>query len=264
MDAETLQALADRLPRAPVDLAVIVESLPQMLDGMLLTLELTAVALAIGFAASLGLVMLRLSRNPLLWMPVYGFVFFFRGTPLLVQIFLIYYGSGQFRFELMEVGLWAWFRDAYFCAVLTLTLNTAAYTTEILRGAIRAVPHGEVEAARACGMSGALLYRRIILPKAFRFALPAYSNEVVFLFQATSLVSIITLMDLTGVARTLVSKTFDVYEIYITAGLLYLVVTYGILGLFRWVEHRWSGHLREPPGVGKRPPDPLAGIATPT
>ncbi|MEX0760673.1 MAG: ABC transporter permease subunit, partial [Tistlia sp.] len=172
MDAETLQALADRLPRAPVDLAVIVESLPQMLDGMLLTLELTAVALAIGFAASLGLVMLRLSRNPLLWMPVYGFVFFFRGTPLLVQIFLIYYGSGQFRFELMEVGLWAWFRDAYFCAVLTLTLNTAAYTTEILRGAIRAVPHGEVEAARACGMSGALLYRRIILPKAFRFALP--------------------------------------------------------------------------------------------
>lgn len=258
-----LQALADSLPRSPVDLAVIVESLPEMLDGLLLTVELTALSLAIGFAASIGLAMLRLSRNPLLWMPVYGFVFFFRGTPLLVQIFLIYYGSGQFRFELMEVGLWAWFRDAYFCAVLTLTLNTAAYTTEILRGAIRAVPHGEVEAARACGMSGALLYRRIVLPKAFRYALPAYSNEVVFLFQATSLVSIITLMDLTGVARTLVSKTFDVYEIYITAGLLYLAVTYGILGLFRHVEHRWSGHLRARPDEQRKRRGPFAGIATP-
>lgn len=258
-----LQGLADSLPRSPVDLAVIVESLPQMLDGLVLTVELTLLSLAIGFAASIGLAMLRLSRNPLLWMPVYGFVFFFRGTPLLVQIFLIYYGSGQFRLELTEVGLWAWFRDAYFCAVLTLTLNTAAYTTEILRGAIRAVPHGEVEAARACGMSGALLYRRIILPKAFRYALPAYSNEVVFLFQATSLVSIITLMDLTGVARTLVSKTFDVYEIYITAGLLYLAVTYAILGLFRHVEHRWSGHLRARPDEPKKRRGALAGIATP-
>ncbi len=257
------QALAEGLPRRPVDLAVIVESLPQMLDGLLLTLELTLLSLAIGFAASIGLALLRIQRNPLLWMPVYGFVFFFRGTPLLVQIFLVYYGSGQFRFELMDLGLWTWFRDAYFCAVFTLTLNTAAYTTEILRGAIRAVPYGEVEAARACGMSGALLYRRIILPKAFRFALPAYSNEVVFLFQATSLVSIITLMDLTGVARTLVSQTFDVYEIYITAGLLYLAVTYAILGLFRRVEDRWSGHLRDPRETPPKRRGPLAGIATP-
>ncbi|SMF11718.1 octopine/nopaline transport system permease protein/arginine/ornithine transport system permease protein [Tistlia consotensis] len=257
------QALAEALPKSPVDLAVIVESLPQMLQGMQLTVELTLISLAIGFSCSIGLAMLRLSRHPVLWMPVYGFVFFFRGTPLLVQIFLIYYGSGQFRFQLMDLGLWVYFRDAYFCAVLTLTLNTAAYTTEILRGAIRAVPHGEIEAARACGMSGSLLYRRIILPKAFRYALPAYSNEVVFLFQATSLVSIITLMDLTGVARTLVSKTFDVYEIFITAGLLYLAVTYAILGLFRRVEHRWSGHLRDRPDEAKRLRGPLAGIATP-
>ena len=257
-----LEALAASLPTRPVDLAVIVTSMPQMLDGLLLTVELTVVSLTLGFLASLGLTLMRISRNALLWMPVYGFVFFFRGTPLLVQIFLIYYGSGQFRFELMEVGLWSYFREAYFCAILTLTLNTAAYTTEILRGAIRSVPHGEVEAARACGMSGALLYRRIILPKAFRFALPAYSNEVVFLFQATSLVSIITLMDLTGVARTLVSSTFDVYEIYITAGLLYLIVTYAILGLFRRVEHRWSGHLRRPDSPSARR-NPLAGIVTP-
>ena len=124
-------------------------------------------------------------------------------------------------------------------------LNTGAYSAEIFRGAIQAVPHGEVEAARACGMSGWLLYRRIILPKAMRLALPAYSNEVIQLFQSTSLVSIITLMDLTGVARTIVARTFDVYEIYITAGLLYLAVTYGVLWVFRLVEHRLSGHLRE-------------------
>ena len=160
---------------------------------------------------------MRLSKNFLVRAPVYGFIFYFRGTPLLVQLFLVYYGSGQFRPELEALGLWTFFREAYFCAVFTLTLNTAAYTAEILRGAIQAVPYGEIEAARAMGMSRSLLYRRIILPKAFRIALPAYSNEVVFLFQATSLVSIITLLDLTGVARVLVARTFAVYELYIAA-----------------------------------------------
>ncbi len=166
-----------------------------------------------------------------------------------MQIFLIYYGSGQFRPLLEDLGLWTLFREPYFCAVLTLTLNTAAYTAEILRGGIMAVPHGEIEAARACGMSGPLLYRRIILPKAFRIALPAYSNEVVFLFQATSLVSIITLLDLTGIARIIVARSFAVYEIYITAGIIYLIITYGILWIFKRVEFSVSGHLRERPGA---------------
>ena len=124
---------------------------------------------------------MRLSPNPLLWMPVYGYILYFRGTPLLVQLFLVYYGSGQFRPFLDSIGLWVLFREAYFCAVLTLTLNTAAYTAEILRGAIQGVPRGDIEAARAVGYSGILLYRRIVLPKAFRIALPAYTNEVVFL-----------------------------------------------------------------------------------
>ena len=174
-----------------------------------------------------------------------AYVFYFRGTPLLVQIFLIYYGSGQFRVFFESVGLWTFFREPYFCAVLSLTLNTAAYTAYILRGAIQNVPFGEVEAARACGMSRGLLYRRIILPNAFRMALPAYTNEVIFLFQSTSLVSIITLLDLTGVARIIVARSFAVYEIYITAGVLYLVVTYAMLYGFRKLEHWWSGHMRE-------------------
>lgn len=229
-----------------MNLPLVIDSLPQLLGGLLVTLEITALALVLGLAAAVPLALMRVARNPLIRAPVYGFIFYFRGTPLLVQLFLIYYGSGQFRTELEALGLWIWFREAYFCAVLTLTLNTAAYTAEILRGAIQAVPHGEIEAGRAMGMSRRLLYRRIILPKAFRIALPAYSNEVIFLFQATSLVSIITLLDLTGVARVLVARTFAVYELYIAAGLLYLACTYFILWVFRRVEHRLSAHLRRP------------------
>lgn len=218
--------------------------LPQMLDGTVVTVEITAVSVVIGLALAVPLALLRVSKNPLLWAPAYVYILYFRGTPLLVQIFLIYFGSGQFVPELKALGLWGLFREAWFCAVLSLTLNTAGYTAEILRGAIRAVPHGEVEAARACGMSHWLLYRRIILPKAFRLALPAYSNEVVFLFQATSLVSIISLMDLTGVARVAAARSFAIYEIYITAGLIYLSITYAILFVFKKVEFSWSGHLR--------------------
>ena len=230
-----------------MDYQVIIDNFPRLLDGLWLTIEITAISLVLGAVLAVPLALMRVAKNPLIWMPTYGFIFFFRGTPLLVQIFLIYYGSGQFRPFLQEVGLWIFFREAYFCALLTLTLNTAAYTAEIFRGAIQAVAHGEVEAARACGMSGWLLYRRIVLPKAFRMALPAYSNEVVFLFQSTSLVSIITLMDLTGIARVVVARTFDVYEIYITAGLIYLTITYGILGVFRSTEYLLSGHLRDRP-----------------
>ena len=163
-------------------------------------------------------------------------MFYFRGTPLLVQIFLIYYGSGQFVPELRAVGLWQFFREPYFCAILTLTLNTGAYTAEILRGAIRAVPYGEVEAGRAFGMTRALILRRVILPKAFRLALPAYTNEVIFLFQATSLVSIITIMDLTGVGRVIIAETFRTFEVWIFVGLCYLVMSYGILYVFK----HWS------------------------
>ncbi|MBC8267919.1 MAG: ABC transporter permease [Rhodospirillaceae bacterium] len=227
-----------------MDFQIIIDSLPAMIGGMGLTIQLTGLSLLIGLAGAVPLGLMRVSKNPLLWMPAYGYILFFRGTPLLVQLFLIYYGSGQFRDQLESLGLWVFFREAYFCAILSLSLNTAGYTAEILRGAIRGVPVGEVEAAKACGMRGVLLYRRIILPKAFRLSLQAYSNEVVFLFQATSLVSIITLMDLTGIARVIAARTFDIYEIYITAGLLYLCVTYGILYVFRKVEHRWSAHQR--------------------
>ncbi len=228
-----------------MDLGVISANASKLLGGAVVTVELTVISILIGLALAIPLGLARIAKNPLVWMPVYGYILYFRGTPLLVQIFLIYYGSGQFRDFLESVGLWVFFREAYFCAILSLTLNTAAYTAEILRGAIRAVPHGEIEAARACGYSGLRLYRRIILPKAFRLALPAYGNEVIFLLQASSLVSVITVLDLTGIAGRVVAKTFAVYETYIVAALIYLAMSYTLVFLFRKIEFRWSGHLRE-------------------
>ena len=238
-----------------MDLTIVWESLPRLLGGAALTLEITVVSVLIGLCLAVPFAVMRLSRHALLWMPVYGYILYFRGTPLLVQLFLVYYGSGQFRPFLDQIGLWVLFREAYFCAVLTLTLNTAAYTAEILRGAIQAVPRGEVEAARALGMSGLLLYRRIVMPKAFRLALLSYTNEVVFLLQATSLVSIITLLDLTGVARIIVARSFEPYKLYITAGLIYLAITYVFVFVARRIEHRLSAHMRERPMRGLSAPD---------
>ncbi len=227
-----------------MDFAVVVDNLPRFASGAWVTIQLTVLSVLIGLVLAVPVALARLSPNPLLSWPAFAYMFYFRGTPLLVQIFLIYYGSGQFVSELRALGLWQLFREPYFCAVLTLTLNTAAYTGEILRGAIRAVPFGEVEAGRAFAMSYGLMLRRIILPKAFRIALPAYTNEVIFLFQATSLVSIITIMDLTGVGRVLIAQTFRTFEIWIFVGLCYLVMSYGILYAFKRLEYRLSGHLR--------------------
>ena len=228
-------------------LDIVVDSLPRLLQGSLVTIEITGLSVIIGFFLALPLAIMRVSRHRCLWMPVYIFIFYFRGTPLLVQIFLIYYGSGQFQDILSNVGLWYLFQSAWFCAVLSLTLNTAAYSAEIFRGGIEGVPFGEVEAARACGMSGSVLYRRIILPKALRIAWPAYTNEVIFLLQASSLVSIITVMDITGVARVIAARSFAFYELFLTAAFLYLILVYGVLFVFRRIENRISAYLETSP-----------------
>jgi octopine/nopaline transport system permease protein/arginine/ornithine transport system permease protein len=227
-----------------MDFAAVIENFPRLLGGFVLTLELTAISLAWGMALAIPLALMRVSRNPLLWMPAYGYVFFLRGTPLLIQMYLVYYGLGQIAW-IKTTFLWDFFREAYWCALLAFSLNTAAYTAEILRGAIQAVPHGEIEAATACGMSRTLAFRRIILPRAFRLMLPAYSNEVVLMLQATSLASAVTLLDLTGVARIMVARYFEPYEFFLTIGAIYLAATYVIVWIFRLVEHRLSGHMRE-------------------
>lgn len=227
-----------------MDVQIIIDSLPKLLSASVTTIELVILSLIFGMALAIPIALARLSRNLLLWVPAYCYIFFFRGSPLLIQLFLIYYGLGQFDW-IKDTFLWAFLRQGYWCAIFAFTLNTAAYTAEILRGAIEAVPHGEVEAARACGMSRFLLFRRIVAPKALRLVLPAYSNEVILMLQATSLASLVTVVDLMGAASNIVNRSFALYEIYITAGLVYLMMTYAIAWGFRKLEHRLSGHLRE-------------------
>jgi len=221
-------------------------SLPDLLTGAILTLELVVLGLVIGFVLAVPLALMRTARSPLLWGPAYGYIFYFRGTPLLVQIYLTYYGLGQFE-AVRESIFWPIFREAYWCAIIAFSLNTAAYTAEIFRGAIQAVPHGEVEAARAVGMPRSLQYRRIILPCAFRLALPAYSNEVILMLKASSLASTITLLDLTGAARVIVSRTFAPYEIFITAAIIYLLITFVVTRGFGFAERRLNAHLKDRP-----------------
>ncbi|MCG8381975.1 MAG: ABC transporter permease [Gammaproteobacteria bacterium] len=227
-----------------MSITTIIEYFPQMLDGAWLSLQITGLSLFLGFLLAIPISLMRLSHLAALRLPAQLYMFYFRGTPLLVQLFLIYYGSGQFRHELAQLGLWTFFRDAWFCAVFALTLNACAYTAEIFRGAILSVPKGDIQAGKAFGMSGLLLFRRIIFPKALRIALPSYGNEVIFLLQASSLVSIITLMDLTGVASRLVAKTFAVYEIYILTAVIYIAITYMFVVIFKLFERMLNQHLR--------------------
>ena len=162
---------------------------------------------------------------------------------MLVQLFLIYYGLAQFD-AVRESALWPWLSNASFCACLAFAINTSAYTAEILAGSLKATPHGEIEAAKAMGMSRAKMYRRILLPSALRRALPQYSNEVVMMLHATSMASLVTLADITGVARTISAQYFLPFEAYLTAGAFYLVLTFLLLQLFKAAERRWLAHLR--------------------
>lgn len=221
---------------------VILANLPKLLQGAVLTLELVALSLVVGGLLALPLALMRVSERWWLRWPAYAYVFVFRGTPLLVQIFLVYYGLGQFEAVRASV-LWPILREPYWCAIIAFALNTGAYTAEILRGAIQAVPVGEVEAAKAFGMSRALSLRRIILPRAFRIALPAYGNEVILMLKGSALASTITLLDLTGMARTIIARTYMPVEIFLAAGLVYLAITFVFVQLFRLLERRLGRHV---------------------
>jgi octopine/nopaline transport system permease protein len=220
---------------------LIVDVLPLLLDGALLTAQLTIASIALGFFIALPLGLLRASSSPWLSRPALVYTFVFRGTPLLVQLFLIYYGAGQIGWVRSSVA-WYILREPYWCALIAFSLNNAAYTTEILRGGIRAVPSGEIEAAKALGMSYALRTRRIVLPIAFRLSLPAYANEVVLMLKASSLASTITLMELTGTARKIVAQTFSPYEVFVSAALIYLGFTTLIVHVFSRLERRMAIH----------------------
>jgi arginine/ornithine transport system permease protein len=226
-----------------IDLELVVANLPLYLRGLWTTVWLTFLALALGLVLAVPLGLLRTSRNPLVNGPVWAYTYFFRGTPLLVQLFLVYYGAGQF--EVVRASLlWPLLSQAWFCALLAFTLNTAAYTAEIVRGAVLATPAGEIEAARALGMRPSLAYRRIVLPSAFRRALPAYGNEVIFMLHGSAVASVVTIVDLTGAARIVNSRYYSPYEAFLTAAVFYMALTFAIAGLIRLLERRWHAHLQ--------------------
>jgi len=222
---------------------LMIETFPKLLSGLNLTIQLVTTSLLIGFCLAIGLALLRLSNNTFLSFFAKTYVFYFRGTPLLVQIFLIYYGIAQFEI-IRETFVWFFFKEAYWCGILALTLNTCAYSSEIIRGGIQSVPFGQIESAKSVGMSRFLLYRRIILPIAFRQALPAYGNEIILMVKATSLVSTITLMEVTGIARLIIAKTFSPVEIFIVAGLIYLTINFIVTRLVNFCEIKLTPYLR--------------------
>jgi octopine/nopaline transport system permease protein len=226
-----------------LDFALMAEAFPAILAGTGTTLKLVAGALLCGIFLAVPTALAADSPSRLLRGAASGYVLFFRGTPLLVQIFLIYYGLGQFEAVRASI-FWPILREPWWCALLALSLNTGAYTGEIVRGGLQSVPSGQIEAARAAGMSGLLLYRRIIAPIALRQALPAYSNEVVSMIKATALASTITIMEITGIARTFISQTFKPIEIFLVAGAIYLVLNFLAAQLLRGLERYLSPHRR--------------------
>ena len=226
-----------------MDYNVIINNLPLYLNGLLVTIQLVLIALITGFGLAVPLALMAVSKVSFFKYPAKTYIYFFRGTPLLVQMFLLYYGMGQFE-EIRESVLWILFKEAYWCAIIAFALNTAGYTAEILRGAIEQTPFGEIEAANASGMSKYTLYRRIILPGSFRRALPAYGNEVIFMLHGSALAGVITIVDLFGAAKIVNSRYFVPFESFITAGFFYLCCTFCIIWFFRWVEKHWYVHLR--------------------
>ena len=216
---------------------IIWDNIGLYLHGALLTLELLAISLVLGLLLAVPLAVIRAGKG-FASRAVWLYTYVFRGTPMLVQLFLIYYGLAQFEW-VRESAAWPWLSSAWFCACLSFVLNTAAYTTEIFAGSIRALPKGEIEAARAIGMAPLTLLRRIVLPGALRRALPAYSNEAIFMLHGTSLASVVTLMDLTGVARSINASNYIPFEAFITAAVFYLVLTLTLVGLFNRMEARW-------------------------
>ncbi len=227
-----------------MNFGLMIETFPKLLSGLNLTIQLVTISLFLGFCLAIGLALLRLSNNTFLSFFAKTYVFYIRGTPLLVQIFLIYYGIAQFEI-IRESFVWSFFKEAYWCGILALTLNTCAYSSEIIRGGIQSVPFGQIESAKSVGMSRFLLYRRIILPIAFRQALPAYGNEMILMVKATSLVSTITLMEVTGIARLIIAKTFSPVEIFIVAGLIYLTINFIVTRLVNYCEIKLTPYLRQ-------------------
>ncbi|SFR57913.1 amino acid ABC transporter membrane protein 2, PAAT family [Marinobacter daqiaonensis] len=212
-------------------------------QGLVNTVQLVFLSLVIGLVVAIPLAILRTNRHWWISGPVWCYTYLFRGTPLLIQLYIIYYGLAQIP-GIQETFWWAIFREPFYPALLAFTLNTAAYTTEIFRGAIAATPQGEIEAAKAYGMSWFLRLRRIVLPSAARRAVQAYSNEVIFMLHASAIASVVTIVDLTGAARNIYSRFYAPFEAFIAVALIYMALTFLLVFAFRKLENHLLRHQR--------------------
>ena len=222
-----------------MDLELMINSFPKLLSAAVITLKLLSVSLIIGLFIGLFFAILRLNKNIFINKFAYGYSYVFRGTPLLVQIFIIYFGLGQIEY-LRSTVLWVILKEPFWCAIIAFALNTGAYTSEILRSAFQTIKPGIVEAGKSLGISNKVIFYKIQIPIAIRQSLPAYGNEIILMMKGTSLASTVTLMDLTGVAKYIISTTFKPIEVFIVAGGIYLFMTFIIHNVIKFLEKKYS------------------------
>ena len=222
-----------------MDFELMFNSLPKLLNAAVITLKLLSVSLIVGLFIGLLFAILRLNKNIFINKFAYGYSYVFRGTPLLVQIFIIYFGLGQIEY-LRSTILWVILKEPYWCAIIAFALNTGAYTSEILRSAFQTIKVGYIEAGKSLGISSKIIFYKIQIPIAIRQSLPAYGNEIILMLKGTSLASTVTLMDLTGVAKYIISTTFKPIEVFIVAGSIYLFMTFLIHTSIKYLEKKFS------------------------
>ena len=222
-----------------MDLELMIDSFPKLLSAAVITLKLLSVSLIIGLFIGLFFAILRLNKNIFINRFAYGYSYIFRGTPLLVQIFIIYFGLGQIEY-LRSTALWIILKEPYWCAIIAFALNTGAYTSEILRSAFQTIKPGIIEAGKSLGISNKVIFYKIQIPIAIRQSLPAYGNEIILMMKGTSLASTVTIMDLTGVAKYIISTTFKPIEVFIVAGGIYLFMTFIIHNVIKFLEKKYS------------------------
>ncbi len=222
-----------------MDLELMINSFPKLLSAAVITLKLLSVSLIIGLFIGLFFAILRLNKNKFINRFAYGYSYIFRGTPLLVQIFIIYFGLGQIEY-LRSTVLWVILKEPYWCAIIAFALNTGAYTSEILRSAFQTIKPGIIEAGKSLGISNKVIFYKIQIPIAIRQSLPAYGNEIILMMKGTSLASTVTIMDLTGVAKYIISTTFKPIEVFIVAGGIYLFMTFVIHNVIKFLEKKYS------------------------
>ena len=222
-----------------MDIELMTNSFPKLLNATVITLKLLSVSLIIGLFVGLFFAILRLNKNIFINRFAYGYSYVFRGTPLLVQIFIIYFGLGQIEY-LRSTALWVILKEPYWCAIIAFALNTGAYTSEILRSAFQTIKPGIIEAGKSLGISNKVIFYKIQIPIAIRQSLPAYGNEIILMMKGTSLASTVTIMDLTGVAKYIISTTFKPIEVFIVAGGIYLFITFIIHNVIKFLEKKYS------------------------